>query len=283
MYFKYLLLGLSIVGGTVFPVDAAINSNSPKIKQFLSKPMASQKSRPMRFSIGYNYGEYANHLSGPEIYTWRMNHGFNAMNLDKNLRILEVTDEFGSLNNFHGIIISLENGYGSDENSPIRYEFGWVNRHKTTDIKFTFDRGDNTEVIEHYEKLKIRYNSAFFGLGYRPRNGNLFFGANMDLGLFRTSRKVDSKTVEDKSWQPWFYTPKVIGNGITGMTPVVGYGFFVSYDISRFNIRLAQSYGLMNADLNSESGKYTNIPWSSKNFPIQNASLALTFNLAGRK
>lgn len=282
MYLKYLLLGLSMLTCIVSYAGEEVSRKPAKIKQFFAKPAATAKARPGSFRVGYQYGQYSHRLSGPDIYIWRMNHGFNAMNLDKNIRILNVSDEFGTLNDFHGIILMVEGGYGTNESSPVRYEFGWINRHKTTDIKFTYDRGDNTEVIEHYEKLKIRYNSAFMGLGYRPRNGNLLFGANMDLGVFRTSRKVDNKTMEDKSWQPWFYTVKVLGDGVTGMTPVIGYGFFISYDIKRINLRFSQSYGLLNADLNSETGKYTNIPWSSKNFPIQNANLALTFNFGGK-
>ncbi|RYD83686.1 MAG: hypothetical protein EOP53_00070, partial [Sphingobacteriales bacterium] len=192
---------------------------------------AGEKDKdPPKIRVGYNYGRYSNHLSGPEIYMWRINHQFNAFNQNPNFRILEVTDEFSTLNDFNGLSLGLEIGSGSNNSNPLRVEFGWNNRHKTSDVRLKYDLGENTPAIDYYEKVKIRYNAVNVGLGYRPKLGNFYFGAGMDLGLFLTKRKIDAVNVTDKGWNPWFYTFKVFGDGTTGKTPVVGYSIFASYD-----------------------------------------------------
>jgi hypothetical protein len=224
------------------------------------------------FRIGPSYGKYFYHQSGPEIYMYRVNNGY----AEGTARILEVTDKFGTVNDFMGLTAAYE--VAVYDNMSV--ELGWSMRRKATDARYTYDNGPNTPVIDHYEKVKMSSNMAFMTIGYRPAKAPaLMFGIGMDLGFLRTKRKiVDDTDSNSGKWAPWFYSVKVFGDGVTAKTPIACYSFVVSYDFSVFTLRLSHTMPLLDGEMLSQTGKYTNIPWSDKVFPMRHTMVSLMYN-----
>lgn len=220
-----------------------------------------------RFKIGYTIGRYTYHHSGPEIYMYRANNGLAAAGADNTMRILGVDDKFTPMQTFRGICIGAEIG---EEN--LRLELYFTTRKSTSDIKYTFDNGIGTPVVDYHEKVRMRFNAMSLGLGYKfTKLPQLTMGVCADLGILRTQKKVAS---ESGDWEPWFYSfPLKDGNPPKPTTPVITYGLYVCVDLGPLSFKLNQNFTLLDGDLNSETYKYTNIPFSSKNFPMANTSL----------
>jgi hypothetical protein len=242
----------------------------PKIRSMLQPGHAEGNS----FRIGPSYGKYFYHMSGPEIYLYRINNGF----IDGTARILDVSNKFGSINDFNGFTFIYEmEGY----DKGLCMELGWSMRRKATDARYTYDYGPGTPVIDHYEKVKMSTNMVFFSLGYRPpRVPALMMSLGMDMGFLRTKKKVEDATDSNSGkWVPWFHSVKIFDSkNVSPKTPIAAYSFAVSYDISVFTLRLSHTMPLLDGEMLSQTGKYTNIPWSSKVLPIRHTMFSLLFN-----
>jgi hypothetical protein len=242
----------------------------PKLRSTLQPGHAEGNS----FRIGPSYGRYFYHLSGPEIYMYRVNNGFE----EGTARILEVSDKFGSVNDFGGFSVIYEmEAY----DKGLLMEIGWSMRRKSTDARYTYDYGPNTPVIDHYEKVKLSSNMLFFSLGYRPiRVPALMMSFGMDMGFLRTKKKViDETDATSGKWMPWFYSVKIFDSGkVTAKTPIACSSFALSYDFSAFTLRLSHTMPILDGELLSQTGKYTNIPWSSKVFPMRHTMISLMYN-----
>lgn len=225
-----------------------------------------------RFKIGYTLGRYAFHQSGPEIYMYRLNNGFSPSGAGT-MRYLSIDDRFTPIQDFRGLHVGFESG----ENS-FRMEIYFTTRKSISDAKYSYDYGDGTPVVIEHEKVRIRYNAVTLGLGYRfEKLPQVIVGVNADLGILRTERKYESQ--EGGKWEPWFYSFKISGGGVKPNTPVATYGFFVGFDLGPVSLKLVRNCTFMDGDLNSETFKYTNIPWSSKNFPMANTSLTAAIKI----
>lgn len=213
-------------------------------------------------------------MSGPEIYMWRINHGY----ADGNTRILNVSDKFGSMQNFNGLSIMIENTGKEDK---LCYAIGWTMRKKVTDATYTYDYGSSTPEVERTETVKMSTNMYFFSFGYRPGFANSKFqiGLSMDMGFLKTRIKTKDPNSPGSKWQPWFYTQKVLSNGITGNTPIAAWGIYASYDLGPLCIRLTHIRPVLDGNLNSQTFKYTNLPSSNKVFPIGNTMISALYSL----
>ncbi len=224
--------------------------------------------------MGYGYGMYTYHMSGPEIYCERR----NGIAADTSQSVLEVNEKYGSMNNFHGATISYE--MYPYENAKVTAEFGWTMRFKKNSFAYTYEPTPGGTPVKYEEKVKMSTNMAFFNLGYRPTGGRLKIGVGADLGFLRTKIKYSNAGGEMSKWEPWFYVMGVIKDGPQPKTPIAGYSFSASYDFSIFTLRLVHTRPVLDGSMLSSTGKYTNIPWSEKRFPITNTmvSLLLHFN-----
>lgn len=242
----------------------------PKLGAMLQPGHASGNS----IRIGPLYGRYFYHMSGPEIYMYRVNNGY----IDGTARVLEVSDKFGSANDFSGFSAIYEmEGY----DKGLCMEWGWTMRRKASDARYTYDYGPGTPVIEHYEKVKMSTNMVFFTLGYRPPAvPALMMSVGMDMGFLRTKKKVeDASDADSGKWMPWFYNVKIFDRGnVTPKSPIACYSFAVSYDISVFTLRLSHTMPILDGEMLSQTGKYTNLPWSSKVFPVRHTLISLMYN-----
>lgn len=204
---------------------------------------------------------------------WRTNNGY----ADGNTRILKVSDKFGSMQNFNGLSLLIEN---SGKEEQLCYAIGWTMRKRICDATYTYDHGASTPQVERTERVRMSTNMYFFSVGYRPTFAKSKFqvGASMDLGFLKTRIKTKDPNVNDSKWKPWFYTQKVLGDGVTGNTPIAAYGFYTSYDLGRLCIRLTHLRSLLDGDLDSQTQKYTNLPYSSKVFPIGSTMISALYS-----
>ncbi len=219
--------------------------------------------------FGYTRGFYRFSMSGPEIYMWRVNNGYAPENLGV-LGIKEVIEPFGQLNQFNSI-----QAYTEFEGSGLTAEVGLVLRRSATSAVYTVLAPSGLEE-EWTEKVKLRYNEVFLTVGYRAPQSKLYLGAGLDIGIFSALHKINGS-----KWSPWFYAFKIIGGDITARTPCAAVSLVASYDISYFTLRVYSQHAMLNPTLNSESGKYTNIPWSKKVFPIAHVGVGLMFHIGG--
>lgn len=225
-----------------------------------------------RYKIGYTLGRYTYHHSGPEIYMYRINNGLVAADA-ATTRFLSIDDTFTPIQSFRGVHLGLEAG-----ESNLRYEIYFTTRKSTSDAKYTYDNGDGTPVVIEHEKVRIRYNAVTLGIGYRfEKLPQVIIGTSMDLGVLRTEHKLES--LPDAKWEPWFYTFGIFDDEVKPRTPVATYGLFIGFDLGPVSLKLARNFTLLDGDLNSQTYKYTNIPWSSKNFPMANTSLTAAIKI----
>jgi hypothetical protein len=227
-------------------------------------PAAGDYNAPGGLRIGFGLGQYTRHVSGPEIYMWRVNNGYS----DYNRRILEVSDKFGSMQDFKNIHLAYES---EDGPGIFTYEFSYSARFKVCDARFTYDTGPATPTGTRYEKAKMTLNTGSFSLIVNPPKMNwLRPGASMDIGFLRTKIKVeDDLAGNSDGWQPWFWSFKLLGSDVTPKAPVAGVSVFALMDFKVISLRITHMIPMLNGSLNSETGKYSNIPWSQKVFPIQ--------------
>lgn len=230
--------------------------------------------------FGPVYGRYQYHMSGPEIYMWRKNNGYlGTYGSAPPDRQLEIKDRFGDINNFYGLTLGF-NGEGM-----VNYSLLWQHQRSVSDINYTYDTGPGTGVYNYSEKVKMTINWVSFAMGIRAgAREKLFLGGSIDIGMLKTVTKIDDEGNPNGGgkWQPWFYSFKVLGSGITPRTPVAAVGVIASYDIGPLTLRYSHNWGMLNGDMNSETNKYTNIPWSTKFFPVAANTIALTFNLGNK-
>lgn len=219
--------------------------------------------------FGYTRGFYRFSMSGPEIYMWRINNGYAPEDLGV-LGIKAVKDPFGQLNQFNSA-----QAYMEFEGSGLTAEFGLAIRRSATSAVYTVVKSGGAEE-EWREKVKLKYNEIFLTVGYRAPQSKLYLGAGLDIGMFSALHKIN-----DSKWSPWFYAFKIFGGDITARTPCAAVSLVASYDISYFTLRIYSQHAMMNPTLNSESGKYTNIPWSTKVFPIAHFGVGLMFHIGG--
>lgn len=227
-------------------------------------PAAADYNTPGGLRIGFGLGQYTRHVSGPEIYMWRVNNGY----ADGNKRILDVSDKFGSMQDFKNIHLAFESADGP---GIFTYEFSYSARFKVCDARYTYDNGPATPTGTRFEKAKMTLNTGSFALIVNPPKMNwLRPGVSMDIGFLRTKIKVeDDLAGNTDGWQPWFWSFKVLGSDITPKTPIAGVSVFALMDFNVVSLRITHMVPMLNGSLNSETGKYTNIPWSEKVFPIQ--------------
>lgn len=219
--------------------------------------------------FGYTRGFYRFSMSGPEIYMWRINNGYVPENLLV-LAIKEVKEPFGQLNQFNSF-----QAYTEFEGSGLTAEAGLAVRRSSTEAVYTVITPGGAEE-EWREKVKLRYNEIFLTVGYRAPQSKLYLGVGLDIGMFSALHKIN-----DSKWSPWFYAFKIFGGDITARTPCAAVSLVASYDISYFTLRVYSQHAMMNPTLNSDSGKYTNIPWSTKVFPIAHFGVGLMFHIGG--
>ncbi len=225
-----------------------------------------------RFKIGYTLGRYTYHQSGPDIYMYRVNNGL-ASSEASTMRIYSIDDKFTPIQSFRGIHVGTEFGEGG-----FRTEIYFTTRKSTSDAKYTYDNGDGSPIINEHEKVRIRYNAMTLGIGYRfEKLPLLTLGTSMDLGILRTERKLSSQ--EGGKWEPWFYSFKISGSGVKPNTPVATWGLYAGIDLGPLSFKIAKNFTLLEGDLNSQTFKYTNIPWSSKIFPMANTSLTAAIKI----
>ena len=228
--------------------------------------------------FGPLYGRYQYHMSGPEIYMWRKNNGYlGTYGTAPTDRQLEIKDPFGDINNFYGWTL------GFNGEALVNYSLLWQHQRSVSDIKYTYDTGPGTGVYNYSQKVKMTINWVSFAMGIRVgAKEKIFLGGSIDIGMLKTVTKIDDEGNPNGSgkWQPWFYSFKVLGSGITPRTPVAAVSVIASYDIGPLTLRYSHNWGILNGDLNSETNKYTNIPWSSKFFPVAANTIALTYNLS---
>lgn len=238
-----------------------------------SSSRQSSNGNTTNFRIGPSYGRYFYRMAAPEIYMYRVNNGFAS----GNYRVLEVTDKFGSLQDFNGFTMVFE----SVQEDGFTFELGFSMRRKATDARFTYDTGPGTDVIDQYEKVKMSSNAAFLSLGYRPLAApKLLMGFGMDFGFLRTRRKIENNTDPNSGeWGAWFYTFKIFDSGkVSSKTPIASCTFLLSYDVSVFTLRLSHSIPVLDGNMLSQTGKYTNIPWSGKVLPMRHTMFSLLYN-----
>lgn len=230
---------------------------------------ADGAASPGGLRLGFGLGKYTSHVSGPEIYMWRVNNGY----ADGNKRILEVSDRFGSMQDFKNIHLAMESDGGP---GPFTYEFSYSARFKVCDARYTYDTGPNTPTGTRSEKTKMTINTGSFALIFNPSKMNwLRPGVSMDIGFLRTKIKVeDDLAGTTGKWQPWFWSFKVLGSDITPKTPIAGVSVFAVLDFKVVSLRITHLVPVLNGSLNSETNKYTNIPWSEKVFPIQHTVIS---------
>lgn len=225
-----------------------------------------------RFKIGYTLGRYNYHHSGPDIYMYRVNNGL-APSEASTMRIYSIDDKFTPIQSFRGIHVGTEFGEGG-----FRTEIYFTTRKSTSDAKYTYDNGDGSPIINEHEKVRMRYNAMTLGIGYRfEKLPQLTLGTCMDLGILRTERKLSSQ--EGGKWEPWFYSFKISGSGVKPNTPVATWGLYAGIDLGPLSFKLVRNFTLLDGDLNSQTFKYTNIPWSSKIFPMANTSLTAAIRI----
>lgn len=227
-------------------------------------PPAGTYNAPGGLRIGFGLGKYTRHVSGPEIYMWRVNNGY----ADGNKRILEVSDKFGSMQDFKNIHLAYES---EDGPGIFTYEFSYSARFKVCDARYTYDNGPATPTGTRFEKTKMTLNTGSFALLLNPPKMNwLRPGVSMDIGFLRTKIKAEDDLAGNSGgWQPWFWSFKLLGSDITAKAPIAGVSVFAAMDFKVVSLRITHMIPLLNGSHNSETGKYSNIPWSQKVFPIQ--------------
>jgi hypothetical protein len=228
------------------------------------------KNREGGIRIGYTVGTYTYRHSGADVYFYRINNGFTpAAASPDSPQILTTEKPFKSVQNFRGIHIG---GEITEENYQMEVYF--TTRKATTDARYTFNNGPGTPIQTEHEQIRMRYNSLTFALGYPFKKVPIAVGMCMDIGSLRTQHKFET---HGNKWQNWFFTYKIISGDETPKTPVATYGAYLNIYIGRFMIKVNQNFALLDGDLNSQSYKYTNLPTSSKVFPMANTSISATF------
>lgn len=223
--------------------------------------------------IGYSYGRYTYQLSAVEIYCAQ----FNSIAQDTSAALVSFDDAHESFRWFHGPSVSWQ--MESGPSGHICLELGWNARLRRSDGAYTFDLGQGAGPQKYEEKLKMSMNMVYMTIGYRPTKGRLMFGAGMDLGMLRTKMKYTDASGNMGKWVPWFFTIGIFSKDPVPTTPIAGYTLSVAYDFSVFTLRLAHTRPVLDGDMLSQTGKYTNLPWSSKRFPLTNTMVSLYFHL----
>jgi hypothetical protein len=221
--------------------------------------------------VGYSYGQFTYRLSGIEIYRAQ----FNSIANDPSAGLVSFDDAHNSFRWFHGPSISWQ----MESKGHICLELGWNARLRRSDGAYTYDAGTGQGPQQYEEKVKMSVNMAYMTIGYRPTKGRLMFGVGMDLGFLRTKRKYTDAAGGFTKWQPWFFSMSIFGDDPKPSTPIAGYTLSAAYDFSIFTLRVAHTRPVLDGSMLSQSGKYTNIPWSEKKFPIANTMVSLYFHL----
>lgn len=178
------------------------------------------------YSIGYQYSNFGNSFSAAQIQMNGMN-----QNAYENKR-------FSNDRNAYGLVlrIMLSNSKG------LTSEFALGNKKVLSQMSY-YD-SLNASVIDIKTKQRMRYLS--YGLHYAT--GRFTIGASVDLGIFASLIKLKGTGSEtDGSWQPWFNTPKLLGSGITGKTPVVGWSLSAGCMITKYTeVRIYKQFTAFN-------------------------------------
>lgn len=253
-----------------------LHAKPPRMKL----PLLSGSTEKSGLFLGPLYGSYQYHMSGPEIYMWRKNNGYiDVYGSTGTKRQLEVKDRFGNINNYYGGIIGFR-GKGM-----LGYSLLWQHQRSVSDIEFTYDNGPSTPVLNYYQKVKMTMNWIVFAFGNQSLlNEKLFLGGSIDIGMLKTVTKIDDEgnPNSDGKWGPWFYSFRVFGDDVTPRTPIASVSVVASYDFWQFTLRYSHNWGLLNGDMNSQTNKYTNIPWSTKAFPVASNTFSLLYNFNGQ-
>lgn len=225
-----------------------------------------------RMKIGYTVGHYRYQMSGPDVYMYRANNGLASAFADTSMHITAITDKFTPIDNFRGINIGFESG---DE---ARVELWWTTRKSTSDVAYNYYSSTDFVVKEHREKVRVRYNAVTLAIGKRfGKSKRLTLGGCTDIGVLRVEKKVEGVT---KGWDPWFWNFAIFDKTkLKPNTPVVTYGFYAAYDIGPLAFRVNTNFTLLDGTMNSQTYKYTNIPWSTKVFPMANTSFTVALKI----
>jgi hypothetical protein len=224
--------------------------------------------------IGYSYGMYTYQMSGPEIYCAQ----FNAIALDTSQALISFDDAHSSFRNFHGASVSYQlEPTGTAE--KVCLELGWNMRFRSSDGAYTYEPVPGGGSVQYKERLKMSTNMVYMTIGYRPTGKRLMFGVGMDLGMLRTKRKFTDAGGSMSKWQPWFFTIGVLRDDPKPSTPIAAYTLSAAYDFSAFTLRIAHTRPVLDGEMLSQTGKYTNLPWSSKRFPITHTMVSLYLHI----
>lgn len=260
---------------TSFALALSVLLGQTQVADSLKKEVHYYDYSQSRFKVGYSIGQYVFHLSGPEIYMHLKNNGFQTPDEPGNIRIHSIDDRFTPLQTFRGLSIGPE----IESGSGMRVELIFTTRKNTSDCKYTYDTGEGTPVIQHHERVRIRYNALTFGYGYKfEKLRRLTVGTNMDIGILRTEKKVLSEDGDGK-WYPWFYSFKILGDGIKPNAPVATWGLYFNYDLGPLQFKFNKNFSVLDGGLLSQTNKDSVIPWSEKKFPLSSNTITLSIKI----
>lgn len=175
------------------------------------------QDRPGFVSIGYQYAYFGNSLASNQV---RM--------AGENKSVAPGGNK--ATNYQHGYGLVLRGTFPSENNFQV--ELTASNKKVMADRSYQMANADSSAFTPIDVKLRTRIRSFSVGGSYFIKNFSI--GGSVDLGIFASYQKYSGIEGEsNKKWIPWFMTPKVIGGGYTGKTPVLGFSLFASYRIAQ--------------------------------------------------
>lgn len=226
-------------------------------------------ARESGLRIGYTVGQYTFRQAAADIYFYRLNHTLIS-NIDpQNRQIVSVEKDFKPVQTFRGIHLG---GEMNEENYQL--EFYFTTRKATSTSTYSCLNALSNAIEIENEKVRLRYNSITFAAGYPFKRLPIALGVNMDIGVLRAQHKYESL---GNKWRNWFSTEKIFGGGQVPKTQVATYGLYLNLYLGKIMFKVNQNFTLLDGGLNSQSKKYTNLPNSTKVFPMANTSITASF------
>lgn len=169
------------------------------------------------FSIGYQYAYFGSSLAPAQI---RM--------FDDNTKVPAGGNRFTNYQHGYGLVLRAT----LPSEGKFQMELTAANKKVVSDQAYNLANADSSVLTPVDVKVKSRIRSFSFGGSYYM--GNFSVGGSVDLGVFASMRRFSGEGItHNKKWEPWFYTQKVLGSGVTGKTPVIGFTVFASYRFAR--------------------------------------------------
>lgn len=206
-------------------------------------------------SIGYQYANFGNSFAPSQV---RM--------AASNVSVPAGGNRFTNYQHGYGLVLRAT----LPGNEKCQMEITLSNKKVISDQTFNMANADSSVLTPIDVKVKTRIRSLSFGGNYFF--GNFSIGGSVDLGMFASLQKLSGGNYDNK-WQPWFYTQKVLGSGITGKTPVIGFTVFASYRIAKLvQIRIYKQF----------TGFGMGAELSDSYFSISNMGAELAFTLPSK-